>query len=853
MDQYIKQIYNDGELFSVVDVFNKKKFQVLNYLEFLKLPIEEKFHLAEIPLENSPLIVDVDIKEEGEEPKKLYNDFVIKEILLSYVKILDDLLTKKPKTYKIILLEKPPYLKNGFIKSGFHLHFISVSLCKKDLNKVYEEVLKISEFSDYLDNVTSKPWLIYGASKDPQSDPYLISKCFIVEDEVITETNHLNIFVGEKIFNIEITQNNIHEMLKTIMSIRLSKNFSLQKTYKLKNSESEEEINIKEIKEINYVNISSEKISELVMSLKKERATDYTEWLSVLMILVNIAKTRKNEIEYFKNLFHLFSQKSENYDEIGCDNKWDSIMKTYYEGGLHIGSLIYKAKQDNKVEDVKDLIIDLNLEFIPVNDYDIARKVKEIIPESFITHKDYGCFRFESTIWKEVSGWDSIFKRYISIWSNSYVGKIRTKINTLAITKDEPNYEKLVTEPLKTVARLEKKIKNYSSLNNISKSMFDLYFDEELYQIFTQKQYMIAFKNKMFDVKKWKINPVLGEHYLSNRIEHELIEWADVPEENKKFVEGFWEKIFPDKELREYNLKNFARFLTGENTFKQFQFWTGTGNNGKSVCINLMEQIFGRMTMKIPKTLITGSSIKHGGATPELYRLKDARLAIIDEVTNNDFLDPGQIKGLTGNDKLYGRDLYQKSKDINEIIPTFFPILITNEIPIIKKPDDATWGRVRLINFESKFKSNPEQYLKDHPEEDPSKVFKSDPKIYQQLKENAKYFLSQLVDQLFQYGSFEEFNMEEIIPPKVEEGLAKFKQGQNILKQYIQENFIVDENSPEIISAGKLLKEYNASRPKVVLNIEELKAAVKEYSESPFGKGIIINNEIIKGLVRIEF
>lgn len=876
--EFLKQIVNEKDVYSIVDVFNKKKYQVSQYLEFL-LNIKGTFHLAELPLFPSPLIIDVDIKEENSEENseekslcKLYDDNVIEEIILSYTKILDDYLLEKPKDYKILLLEKPAKItEDGYIKNGFHLHFISLSLSKEDLKTVYSLTQEVSEYSDYLDDISSKPWLLYGSTKTPKDMPYKITRTYIVRDEVIEiQEDKFSVFYGEKYFNILIEKNNIDKMLCALMSIRNMKNFSLTIPSKLNRSLLKEENNDPHNKEILYspikkhVNISCEKIAEIIMTLNDSRAENYNEWLEIAFIISSIAKNKNtNDQDFLKGVFHTFSRKSSKYNDISCEQKWNSLMRSNYEGGLGIGSLIYMAKEDGNFSNIKEVICNFSIDKIPINDYDIANMIKTSITQLYITHKEHGCYKLDTTAWKEVSGWDSIFKNHITEWFDFYSKKVQSKINNknqelneiISDEESDKNFIKTKVEELeqavKAMKTLEKKIKNYSSLNNIAKSLFDLYFDEKLILLFEQKDNLIAFKNCVFDTKTWKFISGNPNHYILNRIEHDIVDWETVDEENKYFVYDFFEKIFPDKDLREYSIKNMARILTGQNTFKQFQFWTGSGNNGKSVCISLTEYIFGRMSMKVPKSMVTGAPHKQGSTNPELYRLKDARIAIIDEVTKNDYLDPGQIKGLTGNDKLYGRDLYQRSKEIKEITPMFFPILITNEIPIIKHPDDATWARIRLIKFESIFTSNVEDYLTRFPEADPKKVFKRDSRIYESLKANAKYFLSYLMNIILEYNSFDDFNSEEIIPDKVKEGLENFKMGQNILKQYLEENFIVDEKSTEIVTLNKILKDYNNTRPKVILGLDEVLSALKHYQlKHPT---ISVFDGKVKGFSRVDY
>lgn len=820
--EFLKRTFSNE--YELVDVWHKQKFMIKN--KDFYLSIGSNFHLAEMPLYPSPVLVDVDIKALGSSPKQLYDENMVKTIIKDYITEINKNLKEPQQVFKILFLSKPSRVCEDTVKHGFHLHFINCFLNKEDLKRIYNGVCAVSEFGEYLDDVSCKPWLLYGASKTPNDNPYLIEKGYLVEDNEIEEIKYQNLFVGENIMGDLITHSNIDKYLPALMSIRSCSDFYKNKVktlIPLPDTEVKKPPRIPKSCKLP----SNNKLRGMVDALKNERADSYDDWINIGLILTGLAKIRDED--FFKELYHTFSSKSEKYDQYECDLKWESLMKSTYDDGLGVGTLIFMAREDGYKDETDAL-------YFPTDDYDISKLVKQYICETsdviYMTRTDVGCYKFEKTIWKEVKGWQDVFRSHISEWGDVYMKDLENQIENI-------EDEKTFVLKKKQFQKLKSKLNNFNSRQSIAKSLFDHYFSDNIDKLFEQNRSELAFSNVTLDLQNMQIVTPSPSHYLTQCIPHDYIDWTDVPEDNKNFINDFWSKIFPDEDLKNYCLSNFARFLSGTNTHKQFQFWTGTGNNGKSVCISLLEYVFGQFIMKIPKSMVMGVPTKQGSTNPELCRLKNARIAVIDEVTNNDYLDPGQIKGLSGNDKLYGRDLYQKSKEISEIIPMFFPILITNETPIIKQPDDATWQRIRLVRFESKFKVNSKKYenSEDH-------VFESDPKIYDHLKKNAKYFLSQFVH------IFLSSTNEEIIPEKVYEGLRLFKEGQDIIKQYIDENFIIDEEPQSFITIQKFVKDYNLLRPKITLKIEDAKTALTNYcSKNP---KVIFANDRIKGLVKVD-
>ena len=135
-------------------------------------------------------------------------------------------------------------------------------------------------------------------------------------------------------------------------------------------------------------------------------------------------------------------------------------------------------------------------------------------------------------------------------------------------------------------------------------------------------------------------------------------------------------------------------------------FWTGEGDNGKSVTQYLFEKMLGPMAIKFSTSLITGKKKEVGIASPELSRSgSGVRWAVMDEPNSDEVINAGILKNLTGNDSFFARDLYQTGKQTVEITPMFKLHMICNKLPAIKDADKATWNRVRVVPFESTFVS----------------------------------------------------------------------------------------------------------------------------------------------------
>ena len=85
-------------------------------------------------------------------------------------------------------------------------------------------------------------------------------------------------------------------------------------------------------------------------------------------------------------------------------------------------------------------------------------------------------------------------------------------------------------------------------------------------------------------------------------------------------VYDFLAKIFPDKSIRKYFLDISSDIFVGGNQNKIIQFWSGEGDNGKSITQILFEKMLGDYSIKLPTSLITGKRTQSSAACPELVR-----------------------------------------------------------------------------------------------------------------------------------------------------------------------------------------------------------------------------------------
>ena len=123
-----------------------------------------------------------------------------------------------------------------------------------------------------------------------------------------------------------------------------------------------------------------------------------------------------------------------------------------------------------------------------------------------------------------------------------------------------------------------------------------------------------------------------------------------------------------------------------------FILW-GTGANGKSTFLNVLQYLFGDYACS---TMIETFMKKNSEQSNDLARLKGARLVTTSEVEQGKPLSESLIKQITGEDVLTARFLYGEYFSFK---PTFKIFMATNHKPKIRGSDNGIWRRIKMIPF----------------------------------------------------------------------------------------------------------------------------------------------------------
>jgi putative DNA primase/helicase len=156
-----------------------------------------------------------------------------------------------------------------------------------------------------------------------------------------------------------------------------------------------------------------------------------------------------------------------------------------------------------------------------------------------------------------------------------------------------------------------------------------------------------------------------------------------------------------DTEMTAFLRRAVGYSLTG-NTSEQCLFLLyGTGSNGKSTFLNILDEVLGDYSASTPADALMVQ--QSGGVRNDLARLQGVRFVTANETEDGHKMAESLVKSLTGGDIIATRFLYA---EFFEFQPQFKLFLAANHKPIIKGDDHAIWRRVRLIPFEMTFPVN---------------------------------------------------------------------------------------------------------------------------------------------------
>lgn len=167
--------------------------------------------------------------------------------------------------------------------------------------------------------------------------------------------------------------------------------------------------------------------------------------------------------------------------------------------------------------------------------------------------------------------------------------------------------------------------------------------------------------------------------------------------------EAMMERLIPDAAVRKELQKAFGLCLAKEQlpAKKVLMLLVGPKDTGKTTVLNAIIDVLGEYGTSVDNFVLMQNS-KDKSRGPEMYDFRETLMITTSESNENDKLDTGRVKALTGETMQSVRNNYATKMDKFRMIGLIF--IDSNFKPYIPPRDTATWGRLRLFPFVSVIK-----------------------------------------------------------------------------------------------------------------------------------------------------
>ena len=338
--------------------------------------------------------------------------------------------------------------------------------------------------------------------------------------------------------------------------------------------------------------------------------------------------------------------------------------------------------------------------------YDIAKVLFNVTKNKFMCTFNNEWYIFQNNRWIKdneqikdyisndlVEYYDKINMYYIQKRDNAKNEIDKKKFN-LQITKTSNLIKQLKTSGFK-MSIITEAISIFNTYNRQHNIDFEALLDNN--------SYLIGFNNGVYDLIKMEFREGTPDDYVSMSVGYN---YNSEPSEHMNLVEQFFKDIQPEESERNYLLTFLSSLLEFNNPEEKFTIFSGKTRNGKTKLTDLISHTLGDYYGNIQSSMLTKERPSMDTPQPALINLNKKRIVSASEPEEEQTMNTGFIKGITGKDKFTSRYLY--SNEMITFTLKFKLILLCNDKPKVNALNDqAFWNRCRCVEFPVTFVENP--------------------------------------------------------------------------------------------------------------------------------------------------
>lgn len=501
---------------------------------------------------------------------------------------------------------------------------------------------------------------------------------------------------------------------------------------------------------------ATKKIRALIDLLCERRAQVRSLWLEIGACLKAMAKTEEEEDKYM-DIWIGFSEKYGHFSNNDCADAWAQLD---VEKAADLPTLKYWASKDDpkgwksfKRNEIRQfLTLCLNITHV-----DVAQTLYLLYESRYVftDPKNNTWYEFRQGRWGEAKAGMSLRKRISNELAQEYARYRRFCLQMAEYVDSDELPESLeydVTQDIlddiamsseewlsnvEICEDLITKLKMKGYKDQILAEAKELFYDSHFEEKLDERHELIGFKNGVLDLDKRVFREGRPDDFITFSTKTTYTPNYKNAREYREIME-FLKQIYLTDEMVHYALKERAQMLHGDNTEERIFCWIGAGGNGKSKFKELNIKSFGDYADGFPITLFTGRRAQSSAPSPEVIRSKGKRMMFSDEPEENQRLNMGFTKQLSGGDNIQSRGLY---KDTIEFLPQFGLTFLCNDPPKVPPHDEGTIRRLTCVPHDARFVKNPKK-----PNE-----FKRDMHLSRKIVRWIDIYSSMLIDYYYIY------------------------------------------------------------------------------------------------------
>ena len=301
--------------------------------------------------------------------------------------------------------------------------------------------------------------------------------------------------------------------------------------------------------------------------------------------------------------------------------------------------------------------------------------------------------------------------------------------------------------------------------------------------VFNTKKHLLKVGNGTLNLKTGILLPDTPDDLFSICIDVPYYRSLPEPKSFKRFLNTIFEN---DKELIEYVHRLLGYCITGETKEQLFFVFYGTGANGKSTLINILQSVLNDYVGSLDSYALAKKDDGSGRANPTLIQNRFCRLVTVSEKNDRSELDISLIKSITGGDKINTRMLFQNN--IKPFAPMYKIVFTANKLPKVNWDDYGIRRRYRVIPFNKTLKE-------DEIDLDLER------KILANEKETILKWLADGAKKYYKFGLGEE-------PLAVKKAMFTARHNDDSVLAYADNRIDVTQKEEDMIQASDIAKDY---------------------------------------------